>query len=47
MQDKFLLMGSNKSFLRFAKNKNTDEEFLQYAEFYRKRQINLKNTARI
>lgn len=32
MQDKFLLMGSNKSFLRFAKNENADEA-LQYADF--------------
>ncbi|OPA71820.1 dihydroneopterin aldolase [Campylobacter pinnipediorum subsp. caledonicus] len=32
MQDKFILMGSNKSFLRFAKNPNADK-FLQYADF--------------
>lgn len=32
MNDKFLLMGSNKSFLRFAKNPNADE-VLQYADF--------------
>ncbi|TEY02026.1 disulfide bond formation protein B [Campylobacter sp. US33a] len=32
MGDKFILMGSNKSFLRFAKNPNADEA-LQYADF--------------
>ena len=32
MQDKFLTTGSNKSFLRFAKNENADE-VLQYADF--------------
>ena len=32
MQDKFLLMGSNKSFLRFGKNENANE-VLQYADF--------------
>lgn len=32
MKDKYLLMGSNKSFLRFAKNENADET-LQYADF--------------
>ncbi len=31
-ENKFLLMGSNKSFLRFAKNPNADEA-LQYADF--------------
>ncbi|EPU5787361.1 disulfide bond formation protein B, partial [Campylobacter coli] len=31
-ENKFLLMGSNKSFLRFAKNPNADET-LQYADF--------------
>ncbi|EAH8542473.1 disulfide bond formation protein B [Campylobacter coli] len=31
-ENKFLLMGSNKSFLRFAKNANADEA-LQYADF--------------
>lgn len=32
MKDKFLLMGSNKTFLRFAKNPNANEA-LQYADF--------------
>lgn len=32
MQDKFILMGSNKTFLRFAKNPKADET-LQYADF--------------
>ena len=32
MKDKYLLMGSNKSFLRFARNPNADEN-LQYADF--------------
>ncbi|HJE66171.1 MAG TPA: disulfide bond formation protein B [Campylobacter avium] len=32
LQDKFMLMGSNKSYLRFAKNENADE-VLQYADF--------------
>lgn len=34
MSDKFILMGSNKSYLRFAKNDNADEA-LQYADFIR------------
>ncbi|MGG7072776.1 disulfide bond formation protein B [Campylobacter sp. 9BO] len=34
MQDKFILMGSNKTYLRFAKNANADEA-LQYADFVR------------
>lgn len=35
MNDKFILMGSNKSFLRFAKNPNASEEDIakQYADF--------------
>ncbi|PSM52753.1 DsbB-related disulfide oxidoreductase [Campylobacter blaseri] len=32
MDDKYMLMGSNKTFLRFAKNDNADET-LQYADF--------------
>lgn len=32
MQDKYLLMGSNKTFLRFARNANADSK-LQYADF--------------
>ena len=32
MNDKFILMGSNKTLLRFAKNPNADET-LQYADF--------------
>ncbi|MBR8461339.1 disulfide bond formation protein B [Campylobacter sp. faydin G-105] len=34
MQDKFILMGSNKTLLRFGKNSNADEA-LQYADFVR------------
>lgn len=34
MDDKFMLMGSNKTLLRFAKNPNADEA-LQYADFVR------------
>ena len=34
MEDKYMLMGSNKTLLRFAKNPNADEA-LQYADFIR------------